>query len=94
MQGQGTRIRWQGWTNLDVEVCRITEHGADAVRLRLHIDFLYFAGFDVILVGLGGGVLFWVLSEGCIESSLICLLGGCRECRSHGRGGATCDFYL
>ena len=67
-------------TYLDVEIGRIAEDGADALCLCMHVNFLDFAWF---CFGVGLSVLEGVFSEGCRESGLVGLLGGCRE----GRGG-------
>jgi len=60
--------------HLDIEVCRVTEDGADVLCLGLHIDLLDFTRFCVcIRYALG------VLSKSSRESGLVSVLEGCRE---------------
>lgn len=68
-------------TYLDIEVGGVTEDGADALCLCMHINFLDFAGLHIgVIWGTGGRVL----CEGGCEGGLASLLRGRGEgCRGH-----------
>jgi len=68
--------------DLDIEVGGIAENRADALRLSLHVDFLYLTGFEGRIVGSDGR---WVFGQCRGESGAGGLEGRSGERGCHGR---------